>query len=58
MCCSYKSSKISIESWTDIKKVRGVIQFNQEEWLKSYIKINSKLTRDAKKMILRKTSSN
>ena len=30
ICFSYKSSKTSIESWTDIKKVHRVIQFNQE----------------------------
>ena len=43
ICFSYKSSKTSIESWTDIKKVHRVIQFNQEAWLKLYIEMNNKL---------------
>ena len=32
ICFSYKNSKTWIESWTDIKKVHRVIQFNQEAW--------------------------
>ena len=32
-----------MESWTDIKKVHRVIQFNQEAWLKLYIEMNNKL---------------
>ena len=48
ICCSYQSSKTSIESWTDIRKVHRVIQFNQEAWLKFYIEMNNKLRREAK----------
>ena len=48
MCCSYQSSKTSIESWTDIRKVHRVIQFNQEAWLKLYIEMNNKLRTEAK----------
>ena len=48
MCCSYQSSKTSIESWTDIRKVQRVIQFNQEAWLKLYIEMNNKLRTEAK----------
>ena len=40
--CSYKSSKTCIESWTDIKEVHRVIQFNQEAWLKPCIKTKAK----------------
>ena len=50
-CCSYKSSKTSIESiesCTDVKNVHRVIQFNQEAWLKSYIEMNTKLRTKAK----------
>ena len=37
-----------------LKKVRKVIQFNQEECLKEYIDINTKLRTKAQKMILKK----
>ena len=53
ICCSCKSSKTSIESWTNIKKVHRVIQFNQEVCLKTCIEMNTKL-RTETKMILRK----
>ena len=46
--CSYKSSKTSIESWTGIKEVIRVIQFNQEAWLKTYIEMNTKLKTEVK----------
>ena len=48
ICYSYKSSKRSIESWTYSKKVHGVIQFNQETWLKPCTEINTKLETEAK----------
>ena len=38
-----------------LKKVHRVIQFNQEDWLKPYIDINTKLRKEAK-MILKKIS--
>ena len=57
ICFSYKNSKTWIESWTDIKKVHRVIQFNQEAWLKPYIEMNTKLRTEAK-MILKKIFSN
>ena len=49
MCCSHKSFKTSIRSWTDIRKVQKVIQFNQKAWLKKYIDMNTKLRAKAKK---------
>ena len=48
ICCSCKNSKSSIESWSDIKKVHRLIQFNQEAWLKPCIEINTKLRTEAK----------
>ena len=39
--CSYKIVKTSIKSWTNIKKVHRVIQFNQKAWLKEYIDMNT-----------------
>ena len=47
--CSLESSKTSIKSWTNIKKVHRVIQINQKAWLKPYIDKNSKLRTEAKK---------
>ena len=41
-----------------LKKVRKVIQFNQEVCLKEYIDINTKLRTKAQKMILKKISLN
>ena len=38
-----------------LRKVHRVIQFNQEDWLKPYIDINTKLRKEAK-MILKKIS--
>ena len=32
-----------------LKKVHGVIQFNQEAWLKEYIDMNTELRKQAKK---------
>ena len=43
------SSKTSIESWVNTKKVDKLIQFNQEAWLKKpYIDINTKLRTETK----------
>ena len=39
-----------------LKKVHRVIQFNQKDWLKSYIEMNTKLRKEAK-IILKKTFS-
>ena len=41
-----------------LKKVRKVIQLNQEACLKEYIDINTKLRTKAQKMILKKISLN
>ena len=38
-----------------LRKVHRVIQFNQEDWLKPYIDMNTKLRKEAK-MILKKIS--
>ena len=38
-----------------LRKVHRVIQFNQEDWLKAYIDMNTKLRKEAK-MILKKIS--
>ena len=38
-----------------LRKVHRVIQFNQEDWLKPYIDMNTKLIKEAK-MILKKIS--
>ena len=40
-----------------LKKVHEVIQFNQEAWLKPYIDMNTKLIKEAKR-ILKKISLN
>ena len=48
LCYSHKSIKTNIKSWINIKKVQRVIHFNQEEWLKPYIDMNSKLRTNAK----------
>ena len=38
-----------------LKKGHRVIQLTQKAWLKPHIDLNTKLTAEAKKMILRKT---
>ena len=48
LCCLRKSFKTSTKSWSHIKKVHGVIQFNQEAWLKPYIDMNNKFRKEAK----------
>ena len=48
ICYAYKSLKTSLKSWISIKKVHRVIQFNQKDWLKPYIDMNTKLRKEAK----------
>ena len=48
LCCSYKFIETSIRSWTNIKKVHKVIQFNQEAWLGTYIVMNTEFRKQAK----------
>ena len=48
LCCSYKIIKISIKSGLILKKVRRVIQFNQEAWLKPNIDMNTELRKQAR----------
>ena len=47
-CCSYKSFKRSIKSWSIIEKVLRAIKFNQEAWLKPYIDMNIELRKQSK----------
>ena len=47
-CCSCKIIKASIKSELRLKKVHGVIQFNQEAWLKPYIDMNTELRKQVK----------
>ena len=48
ICYTCKSLKTSLKSWISINKVHRIIQFNQKEWLKSYIDLNTKLGKEAK----------
>ena len=48
ICYAYKRLKTSLKSWISIKKVQRVIQFNQKDWLKPYIDMNTKLRKEAK----------
>ena len=48
LCRLHKSFKIGVKSWINTKKVRRVIQFNQEAWLKPKIDVNTKLRIEAK----------
>ena len=43
-----KTLKHALNHGLKLKKVHRVIQFNQKEWLKSYIDMNTKLKREAK----------
>ena len=43
-----KTLKHALNHGLKLKKVHRVIQFNQKEWLKPYIDMNTKLKREAK----------
>ena len=45
---SHKSFKTNTKHGLILKIVHGVIQFNQEAWLKPYIHMNTKLRKEAK----------
>ena len=49
-----RSLKQALNHGPILKKVHGVIQFNQEAWLKLYIDMNTELRKQAK-TILKKT---
>ena len=50
-----RSLKQALNQGLILKKVHGVIQFNQEAWLKEYIDMNTELRKKAK-IILKTTS--
>ena len=50
---THKFIETSVKSWIKVKKVHRVIEFNQKEWLKPYIDMNTEL-RKQQKMILKK----
>ena len=52
-----KNLKQALNHGLILKKVHGVIKFNQKAWLKSYIDMNTKLKIKKQKIILRKTFS-
>ena len=54
ICCSHKSFKRSIKSWSSAKKINRVTEFNQEAWLESYNAMNTK----KEKITLKKTFTN
>ena len=43
-----RALKQALNHGLKLKKVRRVIQFNQEAWLKAYIEMNTKLRKEAK----------
>ena len=47
-CYSHKCIKTSVKSQINTKKKHGVIQFNQEAWLKPYIDMNNDIRKKAK----------
>ena len=48
LCCPHKEDKTSIRAWSKTRKVRKVIAFRQEAWLKPYIDMNTVLRKEAK----------
>ena len=43
-----RTLKQALKSWINTKNVHKAFQFNQEAWLKSYVRMNTKLRIDAK----------
>ena len=43
-----RALKQALKSWINTKNVHKAFQFNQEAWLKSYVRMNTKLRIDAK----------
>ena len=48
LCCT-RNLKQALNHGLVLKKVHGVVKFNQEAWLKLYIDVNTELTKNAKK---------
>ena len=48
ICYSYNSFKTALNHGLVLRKVHRVIQFNQKDWLKPYIDMNTKLRKEAK----------
>ena len=48
ICFSYKSLKQALNQGIVLRKVHRVIQFNQKDWLKPYIDMNTKLRKEVK----------
>ena len=46
--CSHKSLKQALNHRLILQKFYRAISFNQDEWLKPYIKINAELRQNAK----------
>ena len=55
LCCSHKNIKTKLNHGLILKKVHRVIQFNQQAWLKPYIDMNTKYTKEAKNDFKKKT---